>query len=296
MKRVLMIGLPYFTSNVRQNLSKFDKSKKYIALNTYYSKIDKIRFLFLLPFCRTVYSINGTIDHSFAISLALKLKKKVVFHWVGSDVKAAQKAYSENNYKKNFIEKVVHLTDTPWYLPELEKIRIKAYFQPLLLFDKTEEKQPVPVLFSALIYIPQNSQEFYGIHTLKYIAEKLPDVQFDVIGTENPVIPMPQNVTFHGWVKNTRTYIQNACVCLRFPENDGLSFFVLESLSNQRFVIYNQPLEQTLYATNADSVIKHLIHLKKQFDSGNYRMNVEGANWVYQQFSSENFKKLLDYL
>jgi len=296
MKRVLMIGLPYFTSNVKLNLSRYDKSNKYIALNTYYRKIDKIRFLFLLPFCHSVYSINGTIDHSFAISLALKLKKKVVFHWVGSDVKTAQKAYSENNYNKKFIEKTIHLTDTPWYLNELEKIGIKAHFQPLIVLEKMEKKQSLPAMFSVLIYIPQNSQEFYGIHTLKSIAEKLPNIQFDVIGTENPVIPMPKNVTFHGWVKNTHTYIQNACVCLRFPEHDGLSFFVLESLSLQRYVIYNQKLDFTIYAKNENEIIEQLVRLKGEFDKGILNANTKASEWVEKNFSADNFIQLINFL
>ncbi|GAB4447558.1 MAG: hypothetical protein Fur0028_02510 [Bacteroidales bacterium] len=291
-----MIGLPYFTSNVKLNLSTYDKSNKYITLNTYYRKIDKIRFLFLLPFCHTVYSINGTIDHSFAISLALKLKKKVVFHWVGSDVKTAQKAYSENNYNKKFIEKTIHLTDTPWYLNDLNKIGIKAHFQPLIVLKKTEEKQPFPALFSALIYIPQNSQEFYGIHTLKSIAEKLHDIQFDVIGTEKPIIPMPKNVMLHGWVKNTRTYIQNACVCLRFPKHDGLSFFVLESLSHQRYVIYNQKLDFTIYVKNEDEIMEQILRLKERFDKGELKENYEASLWVEKNFSADNFIQLINFL
>ncbi|MGQ9847188.1 MAG: hypothetical protein ACUVQP_06775 [Bacteroidales bacterium] len=296
MKSVLMIGLPYFTSNVKLNLSGYDKSNKYIALNTYYSKIDKIKYLFLLPFCHTVYSINGTIEHSFAISLALMLKKKVVFHWVGSDVKAAQKAFAENNFDKKFIEKVTHLTDTPWYVEELKQIGIKARFQSLIVLKRTNEKLPLPAFFSALIYIPQNSQEFYGIYRLKNIAEHLPGIQFEVIGTKNPIIPMPKNVVFHGWVKNTYTYIQNSCVCLRFPEHDGLSFFVLESLLLQRYVIYNQKLDFTIYALNDNEIIEHIVRLKEQFDKGILNPNTKASEWVEKNFSADNFIKLIDYL
>lgn len=164
------------------------------------------------------------------------------------------------------------------------------------MLEKTNEKQPLPAFFSALIYIPQNSQEFYGIHTLKSIAEKLPDIQFDVIGTENPVIPLPNNVMLHGWVKNTCTYIQNACVCLRFPEHDGLSFFVLESLSHQRYVIYNQKLEFTIYALNDNEIMEHIVRLKEQFDKGILNANTNASEWVEKNFSADNFIKLIDFL
>ncbi|NSW45469.1 MAG: hypothetical protein HPY79_06625 [Bacteroidales bacterium] len=296
MKRVLMIGLPYFTINVKSNLFKFDTNHQYIVLNTYYKIWDKIRYLFLLPFCQTVYSINGTIDYSFALSLAIKLKKKVVMHWVGSDIIAAQKAYAENKYKKAFIEKAIHLTDTPWFVAELSKIGIKAKFQSLILFEKMEPFKPFPSVFSALIYIPQNNQEFYGIYKLKNIVKQLPSIQFDVIGTEKPIIDMPSNVIFHGWVNNTKSYIQNSYVCMRFPEHDGLSFFVLEALSQQRYVIYNQKLDYTLLAQNENEVVDRLKQLKDSFDSGNLKPNLEAARWVEHHFSSENFIKLIDYL
>lgn len=296
MKLVLIIGLPYFTTNISQKLSRFDKSNKYIALDTYYKILDKIRFLFLLPFCHTVYSINGTIDYSFAISLALKLRKKVVFHWVGSDVKTAQKAYSENNYNKKFINKVIHLTDTPWYLTELGKINIKAHFQPLVVFENIEKKQSLPQHFSVLIYIPQNRQEFYGIHRLKNVAEKLPNILFNVIGTDNPIICMPENVKFYGWVKDVETYIQNSCVCLRIPQYDGLSFFVLESLAYQRYVIYNQKLDFTIYVKDDNEIIEQILRLKKDFDKGSLLPNIEASEWIEKNFSYENFIKLVNFL
>lgn len=296
MKRILMIGLPYFTSNVKLNLSEYDKSNKYIALNTYYRIIDKIKYLFFLPFCHTVYSINGTIDHSFAISLALMLKRKVIFHWVGSDVKTAQKAFKENNYNKNFIEKVTHITDTPWYVEELKSIGIKARFQPLIVLKKTNEKKPLPTFFSVLIYIPQNNQEFYGIRRLKKIAENLPDIKFKVIGTEKPIISMPENVHFHGWVKNTFEYIQNSCICLRFPQHDGLSFFVIESLFYQRYVIYNQKLDYTIYALNDNEIIEQIVRLKEHFDKGILEANTKASEWVEKNFSIDNFLKLTNYL
>ena len=270
MKRVLMIGLPYFMSNVK--------------------------YLCFLPFCHTVYSINGTIDHSFAISLAIRLKKRVVFHWVGSDVKTAQKAFKENKYNKKFIEKVTHITDTPWYVEELNSIGIKARFQPLIVLKKTNEKKPLPTFFSVLIYIPQNNQEFYGIQRLKKIAENLPNIKFKVIGTEKPIIPMPENVSFYGWVNNTYLYIQNACICLRFPQYDGLSFFVIESLFYQRYVIYNQKLDYTIYALNENEIIEQIVRLKELFDKGKLIANTKGSEWAEKNFSVENFIPLIDYL
>lgn len=291
-----MIGLPYFTSKVKLNLSRNDKSNKYIALNTYYRKIDKIRFLFLLPFCKTVYSINGVIDHSFAISLSLLFKKKVVFHWVGSDVKTAINAYNSGKYNQSFINKPIHLTDTPWFVDELKKIGINAIFQPLLTLENKEEIIPFPSDFKVLTYIPQHDQEFYGIYRLKEIAEQLPEIKFEVIGTEKPIVSMPLNVTFYGWVESSKPYIQNSVVCLRIPKCDGLSFFVLEAYSQARYVIYNQKLNFSIYAENDNKIIEQIVRLKNQFDKDISELNTKAREWVEKNFSVNSFIKLINFL
>ncbi len=296
MKRILIIGLPYFTSNVKQNMSKFDQSNHYIVLNTYYRIIDKIKFLLFLPFCHTVYSINGVIDHSFAISFSLFMKKKVVFHWVGSDVKSAINAYKSGKYKKSFIDKPVHLTDTPWYVDELKEIGINAIFQPLLMIEKREEIKPFPTVFSVLTYIPQHNQEFYGIYRLKNIAEQLPDVRFEVLGTEKPIVSMPNNVLFHGWVESSISYIQNSVVCLRVPQSDGLSFFVLEAYSQARYVVYNQRLEHAIYVQTNDDIIDRIQELKESFDNGSLKLNSKAYEWLQHEFNKEKYVNLVDYL
>ena len=56
---ILIVGLPVFTHKISNDLNEFDKSNKYIALNTYYSWKDKVLFFLLLPFSRIVISFNG---------------------------------------------------------------------------------------------------------------------------------------------------------------------------------------------------------------------------------------------
>lgn len=103
MKLVLIIGLPYFAEKVTQSLKQVDSSTTYIALNTYYKFIDKIKYLLYLPFATTVYSINGTIEKSHALNLAFLLRKRVVMHWVGSDVIRAKQVYVKS--KKHYSHK-----------------------------------------------------------------------------------------------------------------------------------------------------------------------------------------------
>ena len=100
--RVLITGLPLFSDRLCGELSAFDPDNRYYRLDTYYSRFDRLKALFMLPFVDVVYSINGTVQKSRVFDLAFKLNKKVVMNWVGTDV---VKALNTQNPNQNYIKK-----------------------------------------------------------------------------------------------------------------------------------------------------------------------------------------------
>lgn len=297
MKLVLIIGLPYFASKVKQSLKEIDSGTTYIALNTYYNFFDKIKYLLYLPFATTVYSINGTIEKSRTLSLALGLKKRVVMHWVGSDVIRAKQIYVKNSNYYSHKSRIVHLTDTQWFTKELNDINISATFLPIFTVSKTEMQTiPFPEKFNVLLYIPQDKQEFYGIHRLDNVARQLPEITFMVAGTYKANIPLPENVRLLGWVDNMHDYIQQSVVCMRFPQHDGLSFFVLESLLLERYVIYNQPLQHTYYVKSDEEIVSKIKELFVLHQRKELPLNKEARLWVSTAFSQDNLLTLKSVL
>ncbi len=297
MKLVLIIGLPYFAAKVRHSLKQIDSRNKYIQLDTYYKFLDKIKYLLYLPFATTVYSINGTIEKSHALNLAFWLKKRVVMHWVGSDVIRAKQSYKTIKDSYSHKKQIIHLTDTPWFIEELKEIKIFANFLPIFTVSKTEMQAiPFPDKFNVLLYIPQDKQEFYGIQRLDRIARQLPEVSFMVAGLNKADIPLSENVHLLGWISNMNDYIQQSVVCMRFPQHDGLSFFVLESLLLQRYVIYNRPLPHTYYVKSDQEIvltIKELYNLHKRKE---LHLNAEAKDWVSKAFSPNNMLTLKSIL
>jgi hypothetical protein len=293
MKKIITIGLPYFAEKITSELKLIDSEYSYINLDTYYSYTDRLKFMFLLPFSKTLYSINGTIGKSKAISFAMALNKRIVMHWVGSDILSAKNEYFNKKFNPDFISKCIHITDTPWFVEELAKIGINARYLPLINFSsKKVVNAPFPEKFNVLIYIPQNKQKFYGIERLVKISSCLPDIEFNVVGTKYPELPCPSNVVFHGWVENIENYIKNSVVCIRIPEHDGLSFFVLESLFYMRYVLYNYPLPFTEKVVSDNDIIEKLKFFKQQFDFNMLNLNKEGSLWVQEEFSEKNILEL----
>ena len=106
---VLVNGLPYFGRILVRDLNEFDSKNKYIFLDTYYSKLDKLLFFFLVPFSKLIISFNGVSDNSGALNWVLKWKKKILMQWQGSDVMLAKQRSKENKIDLRYINKAIHL-------------------------------------------------------------------------------------------------------------------------------------------------------------------------------------------
>ena len=285
--KVILVGLPYFSKELARILQVKFPDDQFISLDTYYSKKDQIKYLFHIFSADVVHSINGTLGKSKVLELGMFLKKKIIFHWVGTDLIKSTELYKNNLHNPKFITYPLHLTDSPWFIENLNKIQIKAQFVPIKGFEKSYDTFDFQKEFSVLCYISQHRAEYYGIELLIEIAKKLPHIQFDLVGIESYSDELPPNMILHGWVDNMTDWIKKSVVCLRLPKTDGLSFFVLESLALQRYVAYNQNFEYSDYCKSADDFVSY-IHSKKQlFDEGNLPLNRNIANQLVKDFKED---------
>lgn len=283
---VIITGLPFFGGKICQELQKFDKDSNYIFLNTYYKRADQLKYLCYIGFCRTVYSINGAIGGSFVLWLAVMLRKKIVMHWVGSDLIEARQRISQQTAKKELIHRPIHLTDTPWYVEPLRELGIKAQYSPLISLGNERKLLPFPDHFAVLAYIPESNPDFYGLNTITEAAVAMPDTDFFIAGL-NHSESLPSNIKALGWVDNMETVFAKTVVAIRMPLHDGLSVFILEALAYGRYVLYNQPFPLAIQASDSHELINGLNKLKSEFDNGSLNLNTTGHEYVLSNFSKE---------
>jgi hypothetical protein len=286
--KVLIIGLPYFSAYIQKKLQAHFPAHQFVNLNTYYHYRDKIRFAYHLPSTDVVYSINGATHGSRSIDWALKLHKKIVFHWVGSDLMNAKVDFQKGIINADYIQKVTHLTDTPWFVQELADIDIKASFAPLNAVAFNFEVNPeLPDTFSVLTYIKQGSEFFYGIDTIISLAMQFPQIVFNIAGMDHFEQELPSNIKLLGWVDDMRAHIKKNWLSLRMPIHDGLSFFVIESLAEKRYVIYNQLFQPSLMAKDADSAAIIIQDLWNQFKANTLGPNLKGSSYIQKHFNEK---------
>lgn len=291
--KVLLVGLPYFSKFIAKKLQDNFPKHKFIHLNTYYSNKDKIRYLFHIFSADVVYSINGSTSKSSVINLALWLKKRIIFHWVGSDLMLAKEAYKSNSINPNYIQNVTHITDTPWFVGELANIGINARFVPLSVYSaQFNLKISLPSSFSVLSYVKEGNEEFYGFQTIIEIAKMRPDIRFQIAGMKNYIAALPSNIQLLGWVTDMAKVIQENVICMRTPLHDGLSFFVIESLALGRYVIYNQKYEPSIFAESTSEIISQIDRIKDLYDKNELDVNHQAVKFVQSNFNET--KVLLD--
>lgn len=291
--KILIVGLPLFAERLKKELSEFDQSNTYYQLNTYYNRKDKIKAFFMMPFMDVVFSINGTTTKSKVIDLALFLKKRVMFNWVGTDV---LKAINNHNRIQSYISKVEHYCEVEWIQEELKPIGINAEILNFVAFEKSFELPKLdPKQLNVLSYISDKRAEFYGINEFLELAKQFPSINFFIAGTNaEKYEPLPSNLKALGWVDDMNALFDKVHVTVRFPEHDGLSSFILESMARGKQVIYKYPFNHCLYCESLEQMIQTVQTIKVDFEAGKDLTNRDAKIFIESNFSKEKiFSELI---
>lgn len=295
--KVAIVGLPSFASKLAKSLTEFFPDGNFKSFDTYYNKADKLKIIPFLLTADVLYSINGTIGNSKVFDLALKLKKKVVFHWVGTDVLTAIDNYKNNKYKQKYIDYPDHLCEVEWIQEELKTIHINAKIQNFVAFNIKNKNQTIPKNFYVLSYLFPGREDFYGYQLIKETAKQLPHIQFKIAGTTGENLEKLANIEFLGWVKNLPVIMAESAACIRIPEHDGLSNFILESLSLSRPVIYKYQYPNCLQVNNAEQLTFHISKLYNSWEGGHFPVNLEGSKFIDKNFNAKAiFSSLINTL
>lgn len=294
-KKIIVVGLPLFSKKFVSEFSKFTKEYKLIALDTYYSKFDQLKFLFHIYTTDLIFSINGSLTKSLVFDIAFRNKIPVVMNWVGTDVIKSTQAFKNNAYVSIYKEEAIHFCEVDWIKEELDEIGIQAEISNFASFDRVFELKPTNnKRLTVLSYIPDNRAEFYGIKDILELSRSFPDVDFITVGGDSKAYePLPENYKAIGWIKDMGHVYDKVDICIRHTEHDGLSTFVLEGLARGKVVFYNNKFTHCHFTPNLETLKKHLSEVLRSFDSGNSIVNSEGAKFISTEFSKDViFKKL----
>jgi hypothetical protein len=288
---VIIRGFPNFAIDLAKSLQRFDKRNRYIYLrNLNYapdgSKVAILKNIINYLSADIVYFIGGTLEKSIRIDFPIWLRKKVVMHWVGTDVLTAAGKYPQGLGARRYREDVTHFCETPWIQEELRELGINAEIVQFATFPGKIATQPEwPEKFSILSYMGAGREDFYGLQDLIRLAQDFPQIEIRITNSEYYQQPLPSNIKLLGWVEDMARQYAECVLYLRLPWHDGLSFSVLEALANGRYVGYSFPLEHTIHVPDYPRLKEVVQSLLKKFEANLLPINQDGIRFIKENFN-----------
>ena len=258
---------------------------------------DELTFLYgrasalRVPFCNLVYQIGGgpVVDANvFAVCKALQ--RRVVKHWIGSDVLRAREALVQEQNATGLVE---HWAVASHLVDELAVAGIAASTVPLSVVDNVGVMPLPPPPLTILSYLPSRKFDFYNGATVLSLASRFPDVHFIVVGDDGADRGATKNVEFLGYQRHMDAVYARSHALLRLPRHDGLSYMVLEALNHERQVIWNMPFETVRMGRTENEVACHIRELRAALAAGTLAPNTRGRDVVHTTHSGARVRDII---
>lgn len=232
-------------------------------------------------------------------SYAKLIGKKVITHWIGTDVLNAISG------EVGFLGHSLVDHHFSCYEPlkkELQLIGIQSTVLPIVPFNMNLTIGKMPDTHGVMIYMPENRLEHYGYSELCYVFEQFPNLQFHIVANsgEGAIFEKYRNVTAHGWLdmEAMEELYEKISIVIRFIKHDGLSMSVIEGLIKGKKVIWNNRYHGVVYAETKEAICNELKEILKispytDIDVSNYVKDVlskEKIRHVFEETIDRIFK------
>jgi hypothetical protein len=283
-RRVLIIGYPYFVNRIKE-LAANSSDYQFLIMPQ-----KGLQRWWALAWADVIYLIGGDLRPNRFYKVAIFLRKKLIMHWVGSDILEMQEWQKKGRRFCPFLlKKAVHWAEVNWTANELKELGVKAQVVPLTPASIPAEVKELPVKFVALTYLPPGKELFYGSAHIVRLAEQYPEIVFLAVAA-SPTEPHPEwpaNIIPVGWVDNMEELYREVTVLIRLTDHDGLSFMVLEALANGRYVIWSYPFDGVYQATEYSKLAQTIADLYQEFKDGNLPLNQSGRSFIEEHFQPQ---------
>lgn len=283
-KSVLVLGYPYFVNRLKELGNSDDFTFQEMP------KGQLQRWIALL--CTDlIYVIGGDLRANRYYTATLFLKKKLIMHWVGTDILTMKELKSHGgHFSSAMVNQVTHWAEVDWTARELVEIGVTADIVPLTPAGFPESVKELPSKFVALTYLPAGKEDFYGAGQIIRLARELPDMVILVAAAspQEKNEEWPDNLIPIGWVNDMSELYREISVLIRLTRHDGLSFMVLEALAQGRHVIWSYPLDGVRHARNYDELHQAIRQLYERYQAGQLEVNNQGRKVVEERYSPTN--------
>jgi hypothetical protein len=283
--KIILSGVPLFTKRLAKHLNSYDKNSTYMYINVKTTIWERLYFYYHMLTADVLLVNYVDTYYMKSVDFALKLNKKVVLLWTGTDVMHAIPRIKDGLFNKDYLYKTTHRSVATWLSEELKEVDIDAKYLTDFIYDDKNRNISVPTEFSVLIYIAQNREKFYGIETVIKLALNFPEIKFKIAGISE-YEGIPNNIDLLGWVDFDKE-IENCVVYIRYMEHDGEAHSVLESLCYGKVVFYNYDYPFVNYVSSYDELENGLYKVYKDYIDNKIEPNYEAIEYIKSKYNIE---------
>lgn len=236
-----------------------------------------------LASCDLIYQLGGRITQGKFLRAARGLhKKRIVMHWMGSDVLDDREAALAGCADPWVIQQVHHWAESDWMVREVTGLGASCELVPFPSALVPESPSPLPEKFKVLVYMPTVERaDLYGLDRILEVARDLPEIPFDLVGLlDGPIPDAPPNLRIHGRIVNLRDFYRQSSVVWRPVRHDGVSWMVLESLGHGRHVLWTYPFPGCTRVTGPCDARAEILRLYQLHKRGALGINDEGVRFI----------------
>lgn len=278
--RILVLGFPYFVDRLRE----LGQSREFVFLAMPQGFFRRWWTLFRTD---VIYLIGGDLRPNRYYGIALLWRKKIIMHWVGSDILEMKKIKENGGFLfPPFIKQITHWAEVDWTAAELAGLGVSARVVPLTPAGYPENVKDLPAKFVALSYLPPGKEDFYGAPWVMRLAADFPEIVFLIAAAspQDKKDQWPENMIPIGWVNDMSELYGEITVLIRLTQHDGLSFMVLEALAQARHVIWSYPLPGAGRARDYQELREQIETLYQEFQDGKLVPNWRGREAVTLEY------------
>ncbi|MGI8927364.1 MAG: hypothetical protein ACR2HN_12080 [Tepidiformaceae bacterium] len=287
-RRIAVVGLPFFASRVAASLHEMGYDARFLP-RPGRSPAAWATLARELVRARLVYAIGSSAVRNGPLDLIARLRRPILMHWVGSDVRHALAAQSAGRASARLLRHAAHWADAPWLAEELAPLGIAPAVHPLPVPVAVGTSLPLPAEFRVLVYLPASPHAFYDVAGILATVAALPEVPFTLAGGFTPP-ERPPNLELAGYVKDLRPFYEASTALLRLVHHDGMSHSVVEALSFGRHVLWSYPFPGATRVAGADVAIAAIRVLQRAAHAGTLEVNETGAREVTQRYRWDNLQ------
>ena len=234
-----------------------------------------------------IYSPLVTIGGLRTVQKLKKMNKRIIVHWIGTDVYNAVTKYKSKFITKKYKYLIdVHAVVHSRLASELNSIDVDCQELPLPYY-KLYDIKPLPEQKKILVYMPDSRNDFFGKIVIDKLIDYFPELEFVVLPNSGKDYDKT-NVTCLSWVDDMEKVYRDVTTLIRLPFHDGLPNSVIEALSMGRFVIYSHEFPHCEYAKSFEEVKKKLEHLVEKRSP-----NQMGSDYVKTTYDKNKIIKRL---